>query len=132
MPDFSLREKYNSSSVMTMTPGQLVIFLFDKAAFSACKAAYLIKKNKPGQAHEEIIRAENIILYLTDILDFRVPIAEQLYPIYEYIRETLIQANIKKDCGMLDQAARLLSELKDTWAQTESALYRGQSSGNSL
>jgi flagellar protein FliS len=43
-------------------------------------------------------------------------IAQQLMDLYDYIGRLLLQANLRDDATHLDEAARLLGELRGAWA----------------
>jgi flagellar protein FliS len=43
-------------------------------------------------------------------------IARQLMDLYDYIAQRLLLANARNDVGLLDEATRLLGELRDAWA----------------
>ncbi len=43
-------------------------------------------------------------------------IAQQFMDLYDYIGGRLLVANLRNDTGLLDQAARLLGELRGVWA----------------
>lgn len=87
---------YKAQSVSTLTPGELIIFLYDEMATRINRAIASIKKNKLEEAHKNILKAEDIITYLTDILDMNYPLSQELFRLYEFIFLHLIQANTKK------------------------------------
>ncbi len=60
MPVLSLYQNYRKQSVNTMTPGELIVLLFEEAAMSITQAASCIKARKMGEAHNAIIRSQNI------------------------------------------------------------------------
>jgi len=43
-------------------------------------------------------------------------IARQLMDLYDYIAQRLLLGNARNDVGLLDEATRLLGELRDAWA----------------
>jgi len=67
------------------------------------------------KAHKSILRAENIIAELMADLDPDYDISNNLYSLYEFINDTLVRANIKKDKELLDQSLALLNDMRDTW-----------------
>jgi flagellar protein FliS len=46
-------------------------------------------------------------------------IAQNLMALYEYISMRLLHANLKNDAASLDEAARLLADLKSAWEELE-------------
>lgn len=112
-------QKYRDISVNTSTPGERVILLYDEAILQINRAILHIKKKEPGFAHENIIKAEKIFLYLIDILDLRYPISQDLLKFYRFIYLQLIEANAYKDGDKLLKILTYVKELKDTWQQIE-------------
>jgi flagellar protein FliS len=124
--------KYKSISVGTMTPGELVVLLYEEAAFSVNRAIFQINHKKLFDANKSIVKAENIILYLMRILDMRYPVANQLLPLYDFLYSQLVEANVHKDIEQLSKTARLLSELRDTWHEAEIGLCSKQAIASSI
>jgi flagellar protein FliS len=42
-------------------------------------------------------------------------IAKNLYSVYDYMLNQLVEANLKKDATKLDEVQKLLEELRDSW-----------------
>lgn len=113
-------QNYQEQSVNTMTPVERIVLLFDKAVLNMNAAITYINSKDPCQAHNHIIKAEDIVLYLRDILDMRYPVSKTLFDYYTYIYEQLIMANIKKDKEILGQLIGMLNEVKSAWQEVES------------
>ena len=47
----------------------------------------------------------------------KVEISENLYTLYDYQKQLLIQANIKKDAEIVEQMLDYVCDLRQTWAQ---------------
>jgi len=108
---------YNDSKVLTATPAELTLMLYE-GAIKFCNIAIMaIDKNDTQKANLNIIKAENIILELRSTLDMKYPVSKQLDSIYDFIYRSLIEANIKKDKGIIEDLLGLLRELRDTWKE---------------
>lgn len=129
MPASNPYAKYRATSIQTLTPGELIVLLYEEAILSANRAVYHLKANKISDAHDAIIKAENIVLYLMEILDMSVPISQQLFELYEFIYKQLVKANTEKSIPLLGEVVSLLNELKDTWRQAETDIHQKQSIG---
>jgi len=82
--------------------------LFDGAIRFAHQAREHIEKGELEQANERLLRAQDIVTELTVSLDLDTgEIAQNLYLLYTYIYERLVQANIKKDLEQLDEAVNM-------------------------
>jgi flagellar protein FliS len=114
-------KQYQSQAINTLTPGELLIILYDQLILCINKAVLNIKNKKINETHNNIIKAQNIILYLIDILDMSFPISKELLQLYEYIYKQLISANVAKDEKILKEILPLISELKNTWQQADIA-----------
>lgn len=108
---------YNDSKVLTATPAELTLMLYE-GAIKFCNIAIMaIEKNDMQKANLNIIKAENIILELRSTLDMKYPVSMQLDSIYDFINRNLIEANIKKDKSKIEEVLGLIRELRDTWKE---------------
>lgn len=112
-------QQYKAQSINTLTPGELLIMLYDHMILCINKSILSIKNKKIIEAHENIIKAENIVLYLIDILDMSYPVSKDLLQLYDFLNKQLILANAKKDENILKELLPLISELKTTWQQAD-------------
>ncbi|MCI5904167.1 MAG: flagellar export chaperone FliS [Oscillospiraceae bacterium] len=108
-------QKYMSQVVTTMTPAQLLIALYDKAITELNKAVIFIEdKNIPG-AHNSITRVCDIVDSLDASLKEKYEVSDSLAKMYQYFREQLITANIKKDPEILKSLIPFFQELRDAF-----------------
>ena len=121
MSAFSPYEKYQEQAICTMTPGELIILLYEKAAFNISMAMKHINSKKLCEAHNHIIKAQDIILYLRDILDMKYPVSKKLYSCYTFVYRELVKANIQKNNDILEELMRMMNELKSVWQEVEAS-----------
>jgi flagellar protein FliS len=115
-------QKYMSRMVTTMTPAQLLIALYDKAITELNKAILFIEdKNIPG-AHNSITRVAEIVDSLDASLKEKYEISDNLAALYQYFREQLIKANVKKDPEILKSLIPLFQELRDAFDEASKKL----------
>jgi len=126
MESNSQYQKYRTLSVNTLTPGERIILLYEELFLQINRAVLHIQNDKVGDAHHNIIKAENIILYLVDILDLNYPISKELLRLYDYIYIQLVNANTMKDATMLQALLPFITELKETWQQAEKNIRQKQ------
>tara|TARA_R110002095_G_scaffold104458_8_gene91477 strand:- start:1174 stop:1569 length:396 start_codon:yes stop_codon:yes gene_type:complete len=105
------------SGVMDASPHRLIQMLLDGALGRILSAKGHIKRNDIAKKGEQIGRAISIIEGLRSSLDFEQggEISKNLNALYEYINGILLQANIKSDETLLDEAGKLLSQIKMGW-----------------
>lgn len=95
--------------------------LFDGAIRFARQAQECINRGDMEAANTKLLRVQDIVMELNLSLDLSVgEIAQNLQQLYTFIYERLVQANIKKDPAIIEEALRLLTELRDTWEQVVS------------
>jgi len=108
---------YNDNKILTATPAELTLMLYE-GAIKFCNIALMaIEKNDFEKVNENIIKAENIITELRATLDFSYPVANQFETVYDYIYRRLVEANIKKDKDILEEALKYIREMRDTWKE---------------
>ncbi|OXT08757.1 flagellar export chaperone FliS [Thermoanaerobacterium thermosaccharolyticum] len=109
--------EYKRNSIMTASPEELVMMLYNGIIRFVNEAKQAIDDKNIERAHNSITRAQDIVLELMSTLDMQYDISKNLYSIYDYISRRLIEANLKKDKVALDEVESLVSDLKDTWGK---------------
>lgn len=106
---------YRDNKIKTANPAELTLMLYE-GAIKFCNIALMaIEKNDIEKANINIIKAERIITELRSTLDFKYPVANQFEIVYDYIYRRLVEANIKKDPEILEEALGYIREMRDTW-----------------
>ena len=119
-PYSSARKAYAESAVLTASPERLVVMLYDGAIRSLRQSADAMRKGERERSRSRMRAGELIIDELNGALDMgQGQIASQLRAIYHYCKRLLIQANTETDAPTIDTVVRLLSELRDAWAEIE-------------
>ncbi len=109
--------QYNNSKVLTASPAELTLMLYE-GAIKFCNIAIMaIEKKDIEKSHINIVKVENIINYLQSTLDMKYPVAEDYDRIYTYLQQRLAQANIKKDSEILEEVCEHLRSVRDTWKE---------------
>lgn len=109
--------QYNNSRVMTASPAELTLMLYDGAIKFCNIALTAIEQNDMMAAHTNIVKAENIITEFRETLDHKYPVAKDFERIYVYIYDKLVEANIHKDPVALNEALRQIRGMRDTWKE---------------
>ena len=109
--------QYNNSKVLTATPGELTLMLYE-GAIKFCNIAILAVEQKDiEKAHIHITKVERIIDYLRQTLDMQYPVAQDFDRIYSYLGQRLVEANVKKDSEILEEVNGHLRSVRDTWKE---------------
>ena len=89
--------QYNNSKILTASPAELTLMLYD-GAIKFCNIAVLAVEQKDVEkAHINITKTERIIDYFRQTLDMNYPVAEDFDRVYAYLSRRLVDANMKKD-----------------------------------
>ncbi|HCC07760.1 MAG TPA: flagellar export chaperone FliS [Clostridiales bacterium] len=108
---------YLSSKVMTASSQELNLMLYDGALKFCNQAIRAIENQKTEEAHNFIIRTENIIMEFISTVDTKYDVGKNLDSMYNYIYRRLLEANFKKDKQILEEVQGYLRELRDTWKE---------------
>jgi flagellar protein FliS len=110
---------YRQQSVLTATPGQLVVMLYDGCLRFLNQAAFAMREEKFGQASARMARSEAIISELLTTLDLEEGgvIASRLQGIYVFCLRHLAEARRDQNADAVDKVAELLGDLRGSWAQ---------------
>lgn len=108
---------YQNSKILTATPAELTLMLYEGAIKFCNLATLAIDKKDFSKANLNIIKAERIITELRATLNFKYPVAADFEQVYDYIYRRLIDANIRKDTEILEEALGYIREMRDTWKE---------------
>ena len=109
--------QYNNSKILTASPAELTLMLYEGAIKFTNIAIMAIEKNDIEKAHNNIKRVERIIEEFRSTLDHKYPVAEDFDRVYVYLLQRLFEANIKKDKEILEEVNTHLRSMRDTWKE---------------
>ncbi|MBR3602020.1 MAG: flagellar export chaperone FliS [Lachnospiraceae bacterium] len=109
--------KYNNSKILTASPAELTLMLYD-GAIKFCNIAIMgIEQNDMNKTHTNIRKVERIIEEFRSTLDRKYAVAEDFDRVYVYLLQRLLQANIKKDKVILEEVNMHLRSMRDNWKE---------------
>lgn len=117
MPLPNAYQQYANNKVMTASPAELTLMLYDGAIKFLNIALGAIEENDIQKAHTNILKAEHIIDYLRQTLDMKYAVAQDFENIYSYLSQRLIEANLKKDPEIIQEVNSHLHSVRDTWKE---------------
>jgi flagellar secretion chaperone FliS len=114
---------YKQQSILTATPGQLVVMLYDGCLRFLNQAAYAMRGGDIAESNARLSRAEAIIEELHATLDMEKGgvVASRLQGIYVFCSKHLLDARRNRDPENIEKVSELLAELRDAWAQIAGA-----------
>jgi flagellar protein FliS len=110
-------ERYLQTAVETAHPARLVVMLYDGALRFLNHAVEAIERRDYEQQNLYLQKTQRILAELIGSLDFTKggEVAENLFRIYTYLYNQLVQANLEDDATKVQHAITLLSELREAW-----------------
>lgn len=111
----SIKNTYLENSVMTATPEQLTLMLYNGCIKNINLAKRHMDENNIETTNRYINKAQDIIFELKATLNFKIDISRQLSAMYDFIIERLIDANIRKDPENLDIALKFVTDIRGIW-----------------
>jgi flagellar protein FliS len=115
---------YRANAILTATPGQLVLMLYDGAlkAMALAREGFTFPIDDPrriGIINEQLLKAQAILMELQDGLNLEAggEFARTMHRLYDYHLRRLLEANLRKQVEPVVEVERLVRELRDAWAQ---------------
>ena len=109
--------QYKNSRVLTASPAELTLMLYEGAIKFCNIASVAIDNNDIEKAHINIVKTERIIDHLRITLDMKYPVAQDFERIYSYLSKRLVEANVTKDKAILEEVHGHLKSVRDTWKE---------------
>lgn len=109
--------EYLRTKVMTASPEELHLMLYDGAIRFAEEAKLALQEKNLEKAYESLVRTQNIVLEMSTGLDHDAnpELSAKLSSLYNFIYRRLIDANMKRDISAIDDALKILSYQRETW-----------------
>lgn len=113
---------YAQTEVSTVTPARLVLLMYDAvlAAVEIARTALTSERPDLGVVSQQLTRAQQLVTELEVALDHERggQISASLQGLYDYARRRLVDANLSKDPGPLDEVTRIIGDLREAWASS--------------
>jgi flagellar protein FliS len=117
-------QTYRANAVLTASPGQLVLMLYDGALKAMAIARDTFERPEGDARRIEVInhqlqKAQNILAELQNGLNLEAggEFAKTLYRLYDYHNRRLFEANLKKQVAPVVEVEDLVRQLRDAWAE---------------
>ncbi len=109
--------QYNQNKILTASPAELTLMLYD-GAIKFCNIAITgIEQNDLQKAHNNIMKVQKIIEEFQLTLNFKYEIANDFNNVYNYLMKRLREANMTKDKAILEEVDEHLHTMRDTWKE---------------
>ena len=122
--DAALLNKYQNDSVMTASPMDLVVMLYD-ALIKQIKLSDIFLENREYEkVNQHLSRAEDIVSELLCSLELSYPISEELMKLYDFMLQELIQINLQKDRSRIPPLLEIVESLREAWVSVRNGSAR--------
>jgi len=123
MPQGSQYGAYERTYVETADQRQLILMLYDGAIRFMRKGIVRIEANDIEAAHNYLVRSRDILAELLATLkpEKAGEVGTNLKRLYVYIFNRLVEANLTKNKELVVECVKLMSTLREGWAQARSA-----------
>lgn len=115
---------YQAQSVLSASPGHLVLMLYDGALrfLAHARDALELPETTPKRIeliNTNILKAQNILCELQSCLNHEAggEHAKNLDRLYDYYLRRLLEANLKKQVAPVIEVERLVRTLREGWAE---------------
>ena len=100
---------YANNKIMTASPAELTLMLYEGAIKFANLAIVGIEEKDIQKAHTNIIKVERIIEEFQATLNHKYPVAKDFDEVYSYL--------MKKDKEIMEEVLKHLRTMRDTWKE---------------
>lgn len=114
---------YRANAILTASPGQLVLMLYDGAlkALAIARDAFSWPEEprRIEVIHQQLLKAQAIVNELQSGLNLEAggEFAQTMHRLYDYHARRLFEANLRKQVEPVIEVERLLKEVRDAWAE---------------
>jgi len=113
----STADEYLKNAILTASPEQLQLMLYDGAIRFASQAREAIQARDIERTHDLLTRAQRIVLEMQNGLrpEVNPELCNRMSALYTFVYRKLVEANVNKDLQALDGALRILNHMRETW-----------------
>ena len=108
---------YANNKIMTASPAELTLMLYEGAIKFCNIAIEGVEQKDIEKAHNNIRKCDRVIEEFQITLNRKYPVAKDFDEVYKYLRQRLLEANIKKDKEILEEVLEHLRTMRDTWKE---------------
>ena len=110
---------YKEQGINDMTPGELLMLLYDELVKRLLRAGLALDKKDYALFEASVDRSLDIIRYLDDTLDVQYPISRNLNRLYDYFSYELNRVKAGRNKTELDRVKTMVGELRDSFREAQ-------------
>lgn len=107
---------YKNNSVNYASKEQLLLMLVDGAVKFSKIARQALEDKNIVESHKNLVKVQDIFTELMISIDKNAgEWAKQIYRVYDFIKNSLVEINLKKDLKAMDELIPVIEGIRDTW-----------------
>lgn len=114
-------QQYKQQSINSMTPGELLMLLYDELVKRSTLASLALDKADWPNFEAALDRCIDIVNYLDETLDRQYPISRDLARMYDYFTYEMARIKIGRNKGELERLRPMLVDMRDAFRAAERA-----------
>ena len=112
-------QQYKQKSINSMTPGELLMLLYDEVVKRSTLASIALDKQDWPTFEGAMDRCIDIVNYLDETLDRQYPISHDLSRMYEYFTYQMGRIKIGRNKAELERLRPMLADMRDAFRAAE-------------
>ena len=112
-------QNYKQQSINSMTPGELLLLLYDELVKRSTLASLALDKQDWPAFEAALDRCTDIVNYLDETLDRQYPISQDLSRMYDYFTYELGRIKVGRNKKELERLRPMLADMRDTFRTAE-------------
>lgn len=112
-------QQYREQALNTMTPGELLLLVYDELIKRLTQAELALSKEDYTTFEASVDHAVRIVHYLDDTLDHQYPISTQLGKLYEYFCYELSRVKAGRNRTELERVKHMADELRSSFRDAD-------------
>jgi flagellar secretion chaperone FliS len=115
-PPINLADKYRSQAIQTAPGPQLLVMLYDRLAADIDIAERALGDQDYLLTNERLQHAQRIVRMLKHSLEpDGFAGGHDLLALYDFLLSHLVDANLRKDEGLVRECGRIVAPLREAW-----------------
>lgn len=117
--NYNRYQQYKQQSVETMTKGEQLILLYDECIKRLTLAKIALEKQDYEAFDQWVHKTEDIIRYLSGVLNRDYDISAELYRIYDYFLFQMSRLRAGRNEAIIEELKSRIIELRDAFKEAD-------------
>lgn len=128
MPYKRFVHEYQKTAVQNASPVGLIVMLYDGAINFMERGKHAMGQADYDKQNQYLQKAQRIVMELIACLDMDQggEIAQNLFSLYTFALNQLVEANLMAKPEGVDRALRVFTEIRESWVAIEEQLKQGE------